>query len=360
MSESSEPQFGRKRQPSGARLVIPPSGGKPTPPPVPSTPAGGSRPDWRVDFPATYDVLPVDDRVVRPQVFDPPMKHHHRGFRLGEPIFADPSLSGPWLAARRRVVDHVLRAIAGTPWAEHLVLRGSLLLKAWLGEAAREPGDVDWVVLPPPHKTTSPTAVNLLADVTAAVLDRRPPDGIELLADRVRTSAIWTYERAEGRRVVFPWRSADLPAGVVQLDFVFQEPLPISPVLAEVPASDGGPSHVVLAASPGLSLAWKLLWLETDWHPQGKDLYDATLLAERTTLAVDVLLELLATATRPNGNAGGLRLRMFSRPATVDSRRHDCWKVDWDNFTREYPSVSGTAGDWLERLRCLLPAALSD
>ena len=245
---------------------------------------------------------------------------------------------------RRRAVDHVLRAVADTPWADRLVLRGSLLLKAWPGDAARDPGDVDWVVLPPPLKATSPTAIDLLADVTAAVLDRRSADGTEFRADRVRSSAIWTYERAEGRRLVFPWTSGDLPAGVVQLDFVFGEPLPVPPILAEVPPSDGGPPHVVLAASPDCRWHGRCCGLETDWHPQGKDLYDATLLAERAELPVDVLRGLLAVA-KPPGYVGHQRLRMFDRNATENARRDGLWHVDWANFTREYPSVSGTASN---------------
>jgi len=44
---------------------------------------------------------------------------------------------------------HLLRIATESPWQNHLVLRGSLLLKAWLGAAAREPGDMDWVVTPP-------------------------------------------------------------------------------------------------------------------------------------------------------------------------------------------------------------------
>jgi hypothetical protein len=33
------------------------------------------------------------------------------------------------------------------------------------------------------------------------------------------------------------------------------------------------------------------------------------------------------------------------------------WHVDWENFQHEYPTVSGTARDWRERLvRALEPA----
>jgi hypothetical protein len=38
-----------------------------------------------------------------------------------------------------------------------------------------------------------------------------------------------------------------------------------------------------------LSLAWKLLWLHSDMHPRGKDLCNAMLLAEATTLPLPLL-----------------------------------------------------------------------
>src|SRR6185503_14258157 len=89
---------------------------------------------------------------------------------------------------------------------------------------------------------------------------------------------IWTYDRVPGRRLLLPWKADDL-SGWVQLDFVFHEHLPVAPEPAAVPAA-GRPSALLLAATPELSLAWKIMWLVTDAHPQGKDLYDAVLPAE--------------------------------------------------------------------------------
>ncbi|OKI31186.1 nucleotidyl transferase AbiEii/AbiGii toxin family protein [Streptomyces sp. CB03911] len=42
----------------------------------------------------------------------------------------------------------MLGLIAGAPWSEQLVLRGSAAMLAWAGDAARPPGDLDFVVLP--------------------------------------------------------------------------------------------------------------------------------------------------------------------------------------------------------------------
>ncbi|HET9169463.1 MAG TPA: nucleotidyl transferase AbiEii/AbiGii toxin family protein [Actinospica sp.] len=51
-------------------------------------------------------------------------------------------------AAHRAALDHVLGLVLELPWSGSLVLRGSRLLRAWLGDRAREPGDLDFVVLP--------------------------------------------------------------------------------------------------------------------------------------------------------------------------------------------------------------------
>ncbi|MGW0707253.1 nucleotidyl transferase AbiEii/AbiGii toxin family protein [Streptomyces sp. NPDC002643] len=50
--------------------------------------------------------------------------------------------------ARRAALDHVLGLIAGAPWSETLVLRGSMVMPAWAGSRARDPADLDFVVVP--------------------------------------------------------------------------------------------------------------------------------------------------------------------------------------------------------------------
>src|SRR5439155_22050872 len=125
----------------------------------------------------------------------------------------------------------------------------------------REPGDLDFVVVPHTVAVSSPEAGQVLHGLVEAV--RRHP-GAGLHADGVAVEDIWTYERAPGRRLVFPFTAAGLPPGNVQVDFVFNEKLPLPPHRVRMP-----PSHVEIAtAAPELALAWKLLWLATDMWPQ--------------------------------------------------------------------------------------------
>ena len=49
-------------------------------------------------------------------------------------------------AAHRAALDHVLRLVAAAECGESLVLRGSMAMLAWIGDGARPPRDLDWIV----------------------------------------------------------------------------------------------------------------------------------------------------------------------------------------------------------------------
>lgn len=53
------------------------------------------------------------------------------------------------MSAHRAALDHVMTVIAESSWAERMVLRGSMTMPAWIGDAARPPGDIDWMIPQP-------------------------------------------------------------------------------------------------------------------------------------------------------------------------------------------------------------------
>ena len=275
----------------------------------------------------------------RPVVFDPALRHFPHALRAGDPRFADTDIARRWLAARRLVTGHVLHALADSAWAHYLVLRGSLLLRAWFGDAAREPGDIDFVVRPSELSVEGAAGRNLVRDLIRRASSPQPAcGGVRILADQVRVDDIWTYERARGRRVVFPWEADGLPVGAVQCDLVFGEQLPVE--ASRVAIADGSGGAVSLWAAPrALSLAWKLLWLVTDCSPQGKDLFDAVLLAERTSLSAELLRRVFVDADC-----------LKQLPARDDFPSD--FDVDWVAFAAEYPHLTNDA-------RCL-PRRLAD
>ncbi|MBB2944544.1 hypothetical protein FB565_004273 [Actinoplanes lutulentus] len=284
-------------------------------------------------YPVTYRPLPDGWEIEQRAAFDPALKQHGYAYRAGEPTFTDPELGLRWQQARRSALRHLLTVIGGSGAAEHLVLRGSAAMAAWFGAAAREPGDLDFVAIPASMTSDSPAARALLDDIVAAVTAR---PGAGLRPAETAESAIWTYERADGRRLVIPFGAPGIPDGSVQIDVVFGEdlPIPASPITVF--------GQRIFAATAELSLAWKLMWLVTDGYPQGKDLYDAVLLAEYTTVDLGLVRELLRPELGGEADA-------FTAETVLNLP-----DIDWRNFTDEYPQVEGDGQHWLRRLAIAL------
>ncbi|MGI5500600.1 nucleotidyl transferase AbiEii/AbiGii toxin family protein [Lentzea sp. CA-135723] len=272
-------------------------------------------------FPATYRPLKLVPRhdIRQRAVFDPALRQHYHAFRGGEPRFGDPQEGARWLAKRRETMVRTLHAIGQSVWAEHLVLRGSTVLREWFGDAAREPGDIDFVVTPKDLAFESPQAAELVA-------------GLRELVGPSEVEPIWTYERVPGLRIVFGFEVEGLPDGAIQIDLVFNEDLPIAPQPLEIAGT------TLLAAGRELSLAWKIQWLVSDRYPQAKDLYDAALLAEATTVRTDVVTRLLDTAPAepmPGFDRGWVE---------------QLHSVQWDNAPSEVPVTKADESRLLQRV----------
>lgn len=299
----------------------------------------------RLDLPATLHPV-MDERVVQRPVFEPALKQYCNAYRAGDPRFTDTDVERAWHVARRAAIDLVLSAIAGSAWADSLVLRGSVLLRAWFGDTAREPGDLDFVVTPASWRIDESRTGSMLADVARAAEEaaHRGDTAVRIDAADAVSDDIWTYDRVPGRRLVLPWTSDGLPGGVVQLDFVFNEHLPVGPEPVVLPSASGGPEVLLNAATAELSLAWKLMWLLSDMHPQGKDLYDAVLLAEHTSLRYALLRQVFLDVDPSEG----------CRPMGEREIAGLKGTVEWDHFVTEYPDVTGNEADFVERLAAAL------
>ncbi|MFE7857327.1 nucleotidyl transferase AbiEii/AbiGii toxin family protein [Streptomyces sp. NPDC057403] len=306
--------------------------------------------------------------------------------------------------AHRAVLDHLLRLVADSPLGDALVLRGSMVMPAWVGADAREPADLDWIVsrpllvpVDPAHPYPYVEEVDLVrqwpeaADGgdpyeiwkfeefgTQGLRAVAPPEGLhwivevepeacpphETLLDMVherptaapgvtldaeaaRNDATWTYSQYDtpGIRLIIPWEAEDLPSGEARLDFARDEWLPEPPVWTAIPRGDGAGPTVVRTAGRELSLAWKLLWLHTDCAAEGraqaKDLYDAVLLAEAEATKLSPQLLRKVFRHEPGNTAAADALRLDAMTP---------WSVDWEDFRADHPQVRGTAEEWLERL----------
>jgi hypothetical protein len=275
-------------------------------------------------------------------IFDPSIQQYMRAFRRGDPALPAAEMRR-WLEARREVMRHLLDIVTSSQWNENLVLRGSLSLKAALGEAAREPGDIDWVVRPSDLRMDQPEASRMLDGIVKAVSANARSRTATIDADAIARNDIWTYTRAPGHRIAFPWSCDSLPPALVQMDFVFEQNLHIPPSRVDLKLGDL-PVVPLMAASNEESLAWKLLWLFTDLYPQGKDLYDAVLLAERTTLGSALLKRVLE-------DADSWSRSRISEPFPFKTNANAEESVDWENFRIECPWIQDTCESWVARLR---------
>ncbi|MER5478182.1 nucleotidyl transferase AbiEii/AbiGii toxin family protein [Streptomyces sp. NPDC002734] len=302
------------------------------------------------DLPATLSWVDADG-VTQSPVFDPAMKHRTDAYRASEPRFEHARQGARWRAARRRALDLVLEAVAGSAWSDALVLRGSALMALRFGAEAREPGDLDFVVVPHTWAMEDPGTARMLEEIARAA---QSLSGWEAACPRFDargavTEDIWTYERVPGRRMVLPWSAPEasgLPGGSVQLDFVFNERLLQEPEPVELPG--GG---TVRAATLELSLAWKVLWLLCDRYPQGKDLYDAVLLAERVPLAQELLRPVLEDCEDwPYLRSLGLLTRAHLAEQLAD--------VQWEEFVVDHPEFEGRRQEYTGRLLDALESTL--
>ncbi|MEU7075195.1 nucleotidyl transferase AbiEii/AbiGii toxin family protein [Streptomyces narbonensis] len=299
----------------------------------------------RTEVPQTL-TAGVGDVAKRHRIFDPALKHFDEAFRPADGVVEDPQLRTRWQTARRAALELVLAAVAGSPWADSLVLRGSMLMGAWFGDAARAPKDIDFVVVPETWRIEEARTRTMLDGIAVAaqrLAEERGTD-LSISAAGAVSEYIWTYERVPGHRLVLPWTAPGLPGGQVQLDFVFNERLPTPPRPAEVAGVR------LSAADRESSLAWKLMWLSCDMYPQAKDLYDAVLLAESCTPPLALLEAVLREADEwPGRPDEPLDLAIFESAVR---------EVDWTGFDDAHPDAEAVRRDLGARLLSALAPIL--
>jgi hypothetical protein len=280
-------------------------------------------------------------------VFDPALVQYPNAFSAADPRFTDARTADAWFGARRTALDLVLAAVADSPLGQQLVLRGSVLMATWCGPAAREPGDLDFVA-PEQWAFKGPEATALFPQIAAAAEAAALAwsDGpVRIDASGAVTEDIWTYDRVPGHRLLLPWSARGTAGGTVQIDVVYDEPLAEAAVRTRLRPLGEGPASTLLTVTPALSLAWKIMWLVSDVHPQGKDLYDAVLLAELGPVDHDLL--------RAAFVLGGDELMRPGGRWWMEEIREGAG-MGWEHFRTAYPQVTGHVGEYLARLAAAL------
>lgn len=274
----------------------------------------------------------------RPRVFEPALIQYSDAYRYLDSASLSPQQKHEWAQLRMQAQRHLLKLVQESRLRDLLILRGSMLMEMWFGPKARLPGDIDWVFADRAVTKDDVSAVSLFRDIKRLIAANPRTGPIEFEVDSILVDDIWMYERAHGRRMVMTWKAEGFPQGETQMDVAFGEETYLEPTPVMLTDSPG----TLRAVSRELSLAWKLSWLISDQYPQGKDLFDATLLAESTTLPHALLEKVLS------------RCEGIPSPLKADFVMD--LNVDWENFLIEYPAIEGTEIEWKTRLtRALQP-----
>ncbi|MBA4031810.1 MAG: hypothetical protein C0478_13095 [Planctomyces sp.] len=301
------------------------------------------------NFPSTLQAERRNPLLNRPIVFDPAL-WQFIAHRAGEPHFDSDQAAQKWHACRMSVLHHILDEISRSKWSESLVLRGSVLMVAWLANQPRQPGDLDWVVTPESLKLQMEPSRKLVEGLISLLGGTTVSDHLLIPRNAFATEEIWMYEKAPGIRMIVPWQHQDSQFdGTIQMDLVFGELMPSPPINSTLRLGELPPLQL-RTASPEQSLAWKLLWLISDSYAMGKDLYDAVLLAEAFHVSTNTVLATFQSSEQ----SMPWMLKEFNRQQIIGLH------IEWDDFLKEYPAVPGTVEEWKHRLADALTPLFTD
>lgn len=294
-------------------------------------------------------------------VFDPAFKHLPAALRKGDPSFATEAERLVWTRHRADALTAIVARIGASALRTQLVVRGGITLGAWFPAEARPAKDADFVVVPSTLAVKSEEGQALLTQIAAVLREPFETPDWRVDGGQLAMDSIWEYERAEGRRFQLAFTTSSGPRSSVQLDVVFGETLhqaPESLALKAIPLTRphgetpyrSSPS-TILSATMQESLAWKVLWLCTDGYPQGKDLYDAVLLAEalaRDAIAptCELITQVIAFAAKTYDGPPNARVPDWRETLRADFHRESVW-YEWKHLEADYPHLAHLKADEL-------------
>ncbi len=195
----------------------------------------------------------------------------------------------PNLVLTRYGVERFLFRLSRSPHAERFVLKGALLLMAWLGETLRPTRDADLLGF---GDLSDEDLVGILQDVCAMEVE---PDAVSLLPDSVRVEPIRVEDAYGGRRATIAARVGKAKL-TVQVDIGIGDAVTPAPEWMEYPGLLDLPSARLRVYSRGSVFAEKLhaMVLLGTRNSRMKDYFDLRALAHEGALDSDQLAEAIA------------------------------------------------------------------
>jgi predicted nucleotidyltransferase component of viral defense system len=261
----------------------------------------------------------------------------------------------PNLVLTRYALERFLYRLSRSPHAEKFVLKGALLLLAWLGEAVRPTRDADLLGF-------GEFPDEVLAQIFRAVCGVEvEPDAMDFDAGSLAVSAIREEDAYGGKRVTVQARlgAARLK---VQVDIGIGDAITPAPQWIEYPALLDQPRPRLLAYPRETMLAEKLhtMVLFGMRNSRMKDYFDVyALLREGKLNAAGLGQAIAATFERrrtalPDGTPAGL-----SEAFSGDAAKRAQWKAFLDKNRLKAPSLEEVLAEMRARLEVPLARARS-
>ncbi|HYT88995.1 MAG TPA: nucleotidyl transferase AbiEii/AbiGii toxin family protein [Gemmataceae bacterium] len=228
---------------------------------------------------------------------------------------------------RHRLLEGILLRLARLPDADHLILRGGMLMRLWFRPLARPAADLDLV-------STGPFSVEETARRFILLLaDRGIDDGVSFDTERFRIEGIWLNTDFPGVRL-FASGEVDGVEDEFSVDVTFGEPLIPKPELGDYPTLGGKLTARLWMCRPETITGRKLHALRhmgmLHWRP--KDLNDLRLLLGRVPMNRDALPEAIALSFTSRGNLPADARSIFGRDSWWTMKMSS---ARWQDFVRE-------------------------
>lgn len=238
----------------------------------------------------------------------------------------------PNLILTRYAVERFLYQLSRSPHADFFVLKGAMLLLAWLGETIRPTRDAD---LPGSGKLDAESLARIFAEICMTSVE---PDGLEFDTQSIRVASIRAEDAYGGQRVAFLARLG--PARLrVQVDVGIGDAVFPEPEWLQYPSLLGQPRARLRAYRKETAIAEKLhamVELASN-NSRMRDFFDVHALAAAKSFDGEVLSVAIATTFGHRGTVipAGPPLAFTPEFAAVEGKA-----AQWTAFVRRLPGSS--------------------
>jgi predicted nucleotidyltransferase component of viral defense system len=237
----------------------------------------------------------------------------------------------PNLVLTRYATERILYRLSRSEHADRFVLKGALLMLAWLGETIRPTRDADLLGF---GDLSEQSLSAIFRDVCAADVE---PDGLQYLSTSIRVAPIRAEDVYGGLRVTIEARlgNARLP---VQVDVGIGDAVVPEPDWLEYPTLLDLPRPRLRAYRPETAIAEKLhaMVVLGEANSRMRDFFDIFALANHQEFGDDLVQAIRATfERRRTAIPGELPLALTPRFSALPAKREQ-----WQGFLRKNRLVS--------------------